>query len=914
VLYGRDDERAQIGALLEAARASRSGALAIRGDPGIGKTALLEDTRERAADMHLLTARGVESESELPFAALHQLFRPALGHVDRLPEPQAEALRGALGLDASTGQERFLVFAACLSLLSELAERRPVLCLVDDAQWLDTASADALRFVVRRLDAEGVLILFGVRDGDESTFDAADVPSMRLEGLDADAAETLLTQAVGEVRERLLEQTRGNALALLEIPSVLTKEQLAGREPLPDSLPLTRQVESVFLQRVRRLPPDAQRLLLIAATDDSENAAVVARATAAGEAGAVALNLAEQAGLITAHGSRLIFRHPLVRSAVYAAATSNERRAAHRALAEELSTGDADQLDRRAWHLAAAALEPDATVVAALDEAAGRAESRAAFRVAVRAFERAAELSADDASRGRRLVDAARCASVAGADEQAVSLAHRAEPLVGEPLGRAQLARLLGVAEIRRGTPGDAIHPMLKAAREIAAVDPRFALELLLDAAWGATEGGDPATQEQIGDLALSIAPAVSDDTSTFAVNLLAGLSAIARRDQATAAEKLGWVVATAADANEARHALWGGSASLWLGQDEKAGQLFAHGAALARASGAFGVLAPALTYLGLQHFIAQRFDQAALSATEAEQFAREIGADNLLPMAHFVLAGVAAVRGDDDEVNRRAGAALELATAHNLPLSAARPILPLALLDIARGRWADALARLESLSQARLGLAAALAMRTMPDRIEAAVRAERPDAAASALATFEAWAGHVQTGWVKPSLAWARAIVAEGDAATAQFEEALRLGADARPFDLARIQLLYGEHLRRERRRSDARVQLRAALEAFDRHGAQPWSERARAELRASGETARRRDPSTVAQLTPQEVQIARLVAEGLSNKEVAAQLFLSPRTIDSHLRNIFSKLAISSRTQLARMPLGDDAVPATA
>jgi hypothetical protein len=355
VLYGRDAERAVIGGLLEGARASKSGVLVLRGEAGVGKTALLEDARDRAGDMHVLAARGVESESELPFAALHQLLRPVLDHLAELPPPQAAALGIALGLEHGDAQERFLVFAACLSLLSEVAERRPVLCLVDDAHWLDAGSADALTFVARRLDAEGIAILFAAREGDVRAFEAAGLASLSLQGLDDGAATMLFTKAAGEVassvRERLIAQARGNALALVELPAALSPAQLAGEEPIPEVLPLTGQVERIFLERVRRLEDETQRLLLIAAADDTEDAVLVARA--AGRLGMrpESLDAAEQAGLVVVHGNRLEFRHPLVRSAVYDAATSSERRDAHRVLADALE-GESEDADRRAWHLA----------------------------------------------------------------------------------------------------------------------------------------------------------------------------------------------------------------------------------------------------------------------------------------------------------------------------------------------------------------------------------------------------------------------------------------------------------------------------------------------------------------------------------------------------------------------------------
>jgi tetratricopeptide (TPR) repeat protein len=757
VLFGRDQERTQIGALLEAARASRSGALIIRGEPGIGKSALLEDAREHADDMTVLTARGVQSESELPFAALHQLFRPALDRVAALPAPQAEALEGALGLGSSTGRERFLVFAGCLSLLSELAEERPVLCLLDDAQWLDRASAEALLFVTRRLDAEGVAMLFAVRDGEPSAFDGADVACLQLDGLATEAAEKLLAHGTGvdaapQVRDQLLAQTQGNALALLEIPSVLTRSQLAGAQPLPAELPLTGQLESVFLARVRRLAPEVQRLLLVAAADDSESAAAVIQASGPGDGAVAALDTAEEAGLISVQGQRLRFRHPLVRSAVYSAATSQERRAAHLALAADLS-GDAEQLDRRAWHLAAAALEPDEEVASALDGAAERAQRRAAFDAAVRAFERAAELTPDSARRGRRLVQAARCASIAGADAHAVSLAERAGVAVDDPLARAELASVVGVAEIRRGRPGNAPGPLVSAAREIAALDPGQALELLLDAAWAAAEEGDPHVQREICEAAVRMTGSMLDERAQFILSLLKGLGALAASDIETAVDQLGRVIAAGAVSQHPRHVIWAGSAALGLGEEERAGALYARGASIARSQGALGVLVVALAVIGLHQFVAQRFDQAAVAAAEAEKLTRDVGAENLLPLTKFVLAAVAAIRGKDEETERHVSDALAISRVHGLRLGAARTILALALLDLGRGRWADALTRLESMPVTRMGLATGLAMRSIPDRVEAAVRAGRPEAAASALALFERWSATVNVPSVWPRI-----------------------------------------------------------------------------------------------------------------------------------------------------------------
>jgi DNA-binding CsgD family transcriptional regulator len=908
MLVGRDRERAELWTLLEAARASRSGALVVRGEAGVGKSALLDDVRDRAADMHVLSARGVESESELPFAGLHQLLRPALEHLEQLPPPQAAALRGALGLEDGGHQERFLVFAGCLSLLSELAERRPVLCLVDDAHWLDQGSADALLFVARRLDAEGVVILFGAREGDVRAFEAPDLPSLVLEGLDAQAAEQLFGTGSGAaaapgVRDRLVELTGGNALALLEVPSVLTPGQLAGDEPLPEALPLTRQMETVFLERVRRLSEHAQRLLLVAAADDLGSIAVVTRAGETLGLGADALDEAERAGLLTLHGTRLAFRHPLVRSAVYEGALRSDRWAVHRALASALAD-DAEHADRQAWHLASATADPDEDVVHALEETARRAEQRGAHAAAARALERAAELSADPTARGRRLVGAATAASAMGADERAGARAREAHARVDDPLLRAESARVIGLAERRRGRPADGHAWLVEGAREVATTAPRVALELLVQSGAAASEGGLVQGLVAASKVALDITPPEEDDEAVFLSRLVTGWGALYEGENERGSELLEQAASWASGVDDERFALWGCWAAVMLGDDRRFEALLGRAIPLARSRGSIGVLTESLSVSALQLILAQRYDDAAVAALEAVRFAEELGAANFALLPANVLAVVAAVRGEDEEALRRAHEVLERSGATGQVQQAAVAQWALALVDLGHGRWGDAFGRLEAFASDGDAL---LVLTSLPDRIEAALRAGQLDAARAALSVFEDWAAHANAAWARPRLAGFRALLGPDGDAERHFAEALALGRDARPFDLPRIQLLYGESLRRARRRTDARVQLRAALDGFERLRAEPWAERARTELRASGETARKRDPSTVSQLTPQETQIARLVAEGLSNKEVAAQLFLSPRTIDSHLRNVFSKLAITSRMQLARMPLDD-------
>jgi ATP/maltotriose-dependent transcriptional regulator MalT len=918
VLYGRDVERDRIGALLDAARASRSGALVLRGEAGIGKTALLEDARDRATDMRVLSARGVEAESELAFAALQQLIRPALGHLDQLPAPQATALRAALGLAEGAGEERFLVFAACLSLLSELAERRPVLCLVDDAHWLDEASADALRFVARRLDAEGIVMLFAVRDGERQGFESHGLPSHEVAGLDAESAALLLARGAGvdaapAVRDRLLDQTRGNALALVELPSVLSADQLAGSEPLPEALPMTRQLEAVFLERAGRLPADVQQLLLIAAADDSEDLGVVTRVATLLGLSPTALDQAEEADLVFIHGRRLTFRHPLVRSAVYGAATTSERRSVHQALAAVLAD-DEQQADRRVWHLASAALEHDEDVLRALDEAAARAEQRNGHGAAAKALERAAELTPDLGQRGARLVRAARNLSLAGRDEEAVLCAKRADPLVEDPQLRANLAEVRGLAAVRSGRPADVVDVLVEAAEAITSIDPAKAIDLLLDASVAVWQGGDLSFYLDVAARGAAVDVPAEDETTAVLADSLAGFAALLEGDAEKGVHLLGEARAWGERADAPRHILWASFAALWLGDATRFAALVDRAASVARDRGELGTLSEALGIRSVGLAVDQRYDEVSVVASEAVALAQELGAENLELLPRAALAIVSAVRGDDEHARNEAEAVFARATANGLPLRASTAVYALAIADMGRARWNDAVDRLGSLLGGESGTLDPFAAATVPDLIEAALRAGRLEEARTALPLFEARAGYSGEPALQPRLAVCRALLAGSDGeATGHYEEAVRLGAQAaRPLDLARIQLLFGEHLRRMRRRSDARLFLRAALEGFERLGAEPWAERARVELRASGETARKRDPSTVSQLTPQELQVARFVSEGLSNKEVAAQLFLSPRTIDAHLRNVFAKLGVTSRTQLARLALGPEQAPA--
>ena len=905
MLFGRDAERDRLGELLDAARASRSGVLVIRGEPGAGKTALLQDTVERAADMQVLSARGLESEAELPFAALHQLLRPALGHLDALPEHQAGALRNALGLDAGAGQERFLVYSACLTLLSELAERRPVLCIVDDAHWLDGGSADALRFVARRLGAEGLVILFGAREGDVRSFEAGDLPDLMLAGLDAEAAEALIAHVARvspEVRARLAEHARGNALALVELPNALSTDQLSGASPLPETLPMTRQLEAAFHARVARLPEDTRRLLLIAAADDSEDLGVITRAGADLGLDVYALDPVEREGLVSVHGNRIVFHHPLVRSAVYGAATSRERRVAHRALADAL-TPDGAQVDRRAWHLAAAAVDPDECVVRELDAAAARAESRGGRVAAARAQERAAELSIDPRERSLRLVRAARNMSLVGQDDAAVVIADRAQP-VDSPALRADLAVVRATTALRRGLPASGMPALIDSAEELAAHDPARAVDLLRQAMVAGWQGEGAASQLRIAAVLPTVPLAELAGSSRIVGESLHAFAALIGGEPERGIPSLRAAIAWASGVDDADDAMWGAWCALWIGDSAAFEALLDRAAALARKRGQIATLTEVLGIRAIHlALFARRPSEAAVAAAEAAELGRELGAGNILVLPWAALAIVAAIQGRDGEARELASRVLEHSRIHEVRLRTAPARVAIAYCEMSAGRWRAAYEQLASLT---VGADPAVGV-TSPDRVEAAVRAGLPAQAREALGVYEVWAAYADAPAERSRLESCRAIVASGERAEAHFAAAMESIGHARPFDRPRIHLLYGEYLRRQGRRLEAREHLRDALRGFEELTAEPWAERARTELRASGETARKRTPDAVVSLTPQELQIARLVGQGLTNKEVAAQLFLSPRTIDAHLRGVFAKLGITSRRALREIPLGE-------
>ena len=909
MLAGRGVEQARVTALLDAAAGGEGGALVLRGLPGVGKSTVLADAadRARAADppMKVLRTSGIESESPLAFAALQRLLRPAMRHIAALPRPQATALRAAFG-EAEGDGDRFLVFLGALSLLAEAAEDAPVLAVVDDAHWLDDASSAALQFVARRLSVERVALLFAARDGDVRRFESGDLPELVLGGLDAAGAVDLLTGHADapvpeEVAGRLVRETGGNPLALVEVADALTPEQLRGEAPLPSPLPLTEGVERAFLDRFRRLSEAARTWLLVASADDSGRTRTIGQAAAALGAGGDAQHEVERSGLVSVSDGALDLRHPLVRSAVYGAATSLERRRAHQALADVLlEAGDAD---RRAWHLAAAVEEPDDTVVEELEQAAARAAARGGHEAAAAAWERAAELSVGRDARAQRLYAAARAAWLAAQPGRARALANAALGTATEPLIRADIGRLRARIEWNTGSVHDGLTMILRAAQEVAPHDHARAREMAMFASALASFGA--RSDVAVDPTSLVDAPAPDEPPRVHVFHgLLVGLDHVRKGEwrEATAVLRRTFEVAEELEPDDQDLLPNLGIGALHIGDDELALRYHDLLLSRARATGALIMILYSLTRRGFAEIGTGRWTSLTASTAEALPLARGSGQPGLAALPLAQLALVTAFRGDDRFDERLAD--VESVAAHH-----SVGIVEHLLADFIR--WAkgvravdqpaSAFHQFEQIHDGPVRRLAAV------DRIEAAVRADRPDVAA-------AWTAEVKDFAEGTGAPWAVAVAEHGAALTASdpdvadqhFQRAMEAHALARRAPArARTALAYGEFLRRSRRRVDARAHLRAALETFEDLGAAPWAERARQELRASGETARKRDPSTVTSLTPQELQVASLVRQGLSNRDAAAQLYLSPRTIDFHLRNIFSKLGVTSRAELAAMNL---------
>ena len=772
--------------------------------------------------------------------------------------------------------------------------------MVDDAQWVDRPSADALVFAARRLQAERLAMLFGTREGEVRRFEAAGVPDLALTGLDRSSAAAVLgaggCDAAGEVLDRLLAEAAGNPLALLELPRGLSRAQMEGRAVLPEAIPLSPQLEGVFRQRIGRLPETAQTALLIAAADTTGDMPAVLRAMAGLGLPVDGLDPAEGAGLVRIAGTTITFRHPLVRSALYQGATMSQRQRVHAALAAAL-TGE-ENTDRRVWHQALATLTGDEEVAAALEASARRAQLRAGHASAATAFLRAAELSTDDTRRARRIAAAAQAAWDAGQPDRARDAIARALPSADRET-RGQLLHLSGVIEARTGSRRDACTRLLEGI-EITS-DPSLRLEMMSEAAMAAIFSGDLATAIGLGDRAADVPTLTARDR--LMVALLRGFAKVLAGEHEQAQFLFAGALEQAEALDEPRALFWASKAAstAW---GVGCGLPYASRAVeAARRQGLVSLLPVALEQLGLELVTTGSFDLAYAAAEEGRRLSFDIGHGRGWHLT--VMAMVEALWGRETEARRHAEEALALGqrTASTFLSSIAEHTL--GFIELTVGRPEPAADRLLAMTDTgRPDFNPVVALPALPDAVEAAIRAGRHEEASQRLEMMRGLVAVAPTKARRALVARCEALLEDRDP-DAAFEEATKRAPALSPLDRARTEVLYGEWLRRQRRRTDARVHLRAALEAFRRLGALPWEQRAEAELRATGETVRKRDLSAAEQLTPQELQIAGLVTEGLTNKEIAAQLFLSPRTVDYHLRKVFTKLGIASRADLIRAAL---------
>jgi DNA-binding CsgD family transcriptional regulator len=906
-LVGRERESAAIDELLETSARGESSSLVLRGEAGTGKTALLIYAAERGSDLRVLRTTGVEAESDLAFAGLYGLLRPIIDRLGALPEMQAAALSGALGLGPSLGSDRLLVSAAALSLLAAAADDGPVLCLVDDAQFLDVASAEALVFTARRLAAEPVAMVFAAREGTARVFEAPGLPELVVKGLGADDAGKLLAtsapKATAPVRDWLLAEAAGNPLALLELPSGLSEAQLEGRAGLPATTPLSSRLRSAFVQRIDRLPAETQNALLIAAVDDSGDMAAVVGAASETGVRPEALDSAERVGLLRVVNGGIVFRHPLVRSALLESSTDSQRRAAHGALAATLS-GE-EHADRRAWHEALATLTTDEEVAAALEASARRYEARAGHAAAATAFARAAELSPDEDRRTRRLAAAAEAAWAGGQPERARELIARALPFTTGQ-ARAELLYLHGVIEARTGDLRGATAVLVEAAE--TSESRSLALDALSEAAEASNYAGESEQGVAIGARAGAIEP--QDEIDRFRISALTGIAAELDGDHESAERLVREAIQRAEQLQDPGALIW---ASL-LATMGSMGGAFADGlpsstraVTIARQRGLLSILPLALWAHATAFLALGRFNLARSAAEEGISLASDFGHRSGVSWNLTSLALLDALRGDEQGTRDHAREAIEFAASGGGNMIIGIAEFALGLLELTLGRPDEATDRLLGLSPVeRPESNPQIGLWSIPDLIEAAARSGRLDETAERFDRYTSWVQYSPSAPRRSVLARCRALVGDGDVQE-QFETALAPDGFVSPFLIARTELLYGEWLRRQRQRREARPHLRRAADLFRQVGTTPWEERAEGELRATGEKARERDPSTLDQLTPQELQIAGLVAAGMTNRQVAAQLFLSPRTIDYHLRKVFSKLGVASRTELVQMGVAE-------
>jgi DNA-binding CsgD family transcriptional regulator len=908
VLIGRTAEWAGIDGALAAARDAEGRVVLLRGEAGVGKTALLDRAAE-TADFRVLRATGVEAESDLAYATAHQLLYPLLSLLGELPETQASAVRVALGTQAGSTPDRFLVALGFLTLVSEAAHDQPVLLILDDVQWWDTASLDALLFLARRVAAEPVVLLMAAREqpgtGDEAIASIARLPGvleLRVGGLPDDDVGALMAAVAGiappeAVSHALAERTHGNPLALVELVRVLTPDQIAGRDPLPETVSLGERLERPFLDRAAGLSAPARALLAAAAAEPGGDLDVLTEAASVDDVGAV-LEEVEEVGLARFDGRRVVFAHPLARSALYADAGVRDRRDVHLRLAAALAARG--NVDRAVWHRAAAALGVDEELATALDEVAERSTQRSGYAGAAAAYERAAELSAGPDQRVVRLIAAADAAWLAGQSARARLLVERAEPIAVDPLPRGRLLALRARAASRNGDVDDA-HPLfLEGAVLLTDEAPHEALQLLAEAVEAAAYSGDLDHLTEISAAASGLHLAEESDRERFLRAWLT-VSDAALRGGVADDDALREALAVGETLGDPRLTVWAGIAALDLGDLGGMQHHYVRALEQARAAGAAGGLPYIIEHSALSQALAGNYGACRASAEEGLRLARESEQQRSAGQLLAILAFVAATRGEEQECVRLAEEARAIAAPRGLGLTNAMVTWALARLDLGLGRNDAAMDRLVSLAAAKAGDGhPVIALWCTPDLVEAAARARRTDDILEHLVRVAAMAKAGNEVGAEATAAWCRGLLGGPDAATDLASAAEGLGRLHLPVASARARLALGELLRRDRQPRAAREHLRAAHETFQKHGATVWAERAAAELRASGEGASAAEVDGIDSLTAQELQIVRYVSQGASNKDIAAQLFLSPRTVEYHLYKAYPKLGVSSRGQL--------------
>ena len=902
VLRGRDEESAALDRLIDTVRGGESRALVLRGEPGVGKSALLDYLAVSATGCRVERAAGVEHEVELAYAGLHQLCAPVLDLRERLPGPQRDALETVFGLSAGHAPDRLIIDLAVLGLLSEVAEEQPLVCVVDDAHLLDDASTLALAFVPRRLLAEPIGLVFAVRESSE-VLELRGVEELLVGRLGEDDARSLLDSALPgrldeRVRERIVAESRGNPLALLELPRGLTPGGLAGGFGLPD-MPLERRLEENFLRRLELLPVETRRLLLTAAAEPSGDVSLLWGAASLLGLGPDAAAPAEAAGLVQL-GAMVRFRHPLVRSAIYGSAAPHDRQEVHRALAETIDP--VLEPDRRAWHRAQGAPGPDEDIALELEHSSDRAQARGGVAAAAAFLELAAVLTEDPTRRAERALNSAESKLHAGAFESAAGLLTMAEAGPLDELGRARIDLVHARIAFTQNRGGDAPRLLLAAAQRLERLDVALARETYLEAIAAAVFAGRLARGPGIREVGESARAAPSPQLlrapdvvlDALAVRLAVGYSGAAQMME----RALGALCDDDISVHEALRWLWLGSviaADLW--DDERWQVVATRHVTVVRKVGALSELPRALDSLAYMHVMAGELATAASLYEEVRTVCEATG-NSSARVGPILLA---AWGGREREARLLIDTMMSEAVPRGQGAAVTVTHWLHAVLCNGLGQYEEALGAAQAAAENQVEFGA---RRALVELVEAAARSGAKELGTDALEKLSEATQASGTDWALGVEARSRALLSEGDAAEKLYREAIEhLSRTRVRVVLARAQLVYGEWLRRENRRVDARRHLRAAHDAFSSMGAEAFADRARHELQATGVTVRQRSDETRNVLTPQEAQIARLAREGFSNPEIGARLFISPRTVQYHLHKVFLKLEITSRNQLGRL-----------